>query len=110
MHDILTETFGLVNMPDTYGIITTNDEYKRHDKADNTPLYPDAVGAGGAGPGARAALLALHLYQQAGGVDQRLVRLQPLLPRAALRARGALGGARPGGLAVSCFHITYLEK
>ena len=35
MHDILTETFGLVNMPDTYGIITTNDEYKRHDKADN---------------------------------------------------------------------------
>ena len=35
MHDILTETFGLVNMPDTYGIITTNDEYKRHDKANN---------------------------------------------------------------------------
>ena len=43
MHDILTETFGLVNMPDTYGIITTNDEYKRHDKADNDYSLPTSA-------------------------------------------------------------------
>ena len=29
-----------MNMPDTYGIITTNDEYKRHDKANNDYSLP----------------------------------------------------------------------
>ena len=48
---------------------------------------PDLVPAGPACPRPRPQVLPHHLHQQAGGVDQHLVRLKPILPSPPLRVR-----------------------